>query len=120
MKFIIISFISTSITVVPLVQLIALVVAIIFYIIDLVKNKSFEEKLESYFQKISDNETQYSNPQLSDTSVDLGSTYHRTITSSPASIKEKMKILEMIKKQNLLSPEDYEKLEQAILNQEQK
>lgn len=118
--FMIISIISAPIGAANIIELVALVLIIIFYIVDMAKNKNFvASENQSYTEKNAYIEQQPSNPVYSDSSVDLDRNYRPQQTQAPSfDLDAKLQRLASLRQQGMITQEEYEKLKQNAIEKE--
>lgn len=121
--FMIINMISAPIGFMSIIELVALVLIVIFYIVDMAKNKNFvcSENQGYVSQNAYYEQQQTTNPVYSDSSVDLGRNYRPQQTQSQSfDLDAKLQRLASLKQQGMITQEEYEKLKQNAIEKELK
>ena len=105
---------------VNIIETAALVLIIVFYIVDMAKNKKFVASTEQgYTSQNAYHEQQSSQPIYSDSSVDLGRNYRPTQTTS-SDFEAKLQRLVSLRQQGMLTQDEFEKLKQNLIDNELK
>ena len=105
---------------VNIIETAALVLIIVFYIVDMAKNKKFVASTEQgYTSQNAYHEQQSSQPIYSDSSVDLGRNYRPAQTTS-SDFEAKLQRLVSLRQQGMLTQDEFEKLKQNLIDNELK
>lgn len=117
--FMAIGLIANGINFISLVEVAILVMAIIFYIVDMSKNKNFVETESPVYPQPNENYQQTQSPTYSDCSVEIGKNYNQTqFQSLNSELESKLKRLASLKDQGMISQEEFEKLRQSAIEKE--